>query len=62
MKVLFTQDAKRSTIYGPVDPVYKGYLIKKLMGENYSIQKDGSHIGFASSIEDAKRKIDGVVG
>lgn len=56
-------DTKRSTIMGPVDLVHHGYLIKKLNANNgFSIQKDGQHIGYADSIEDAKKKIDDVVG
>lgn len=60
MKVVY--DAKPRN-YPPPDPVYKGYVIKKLLsGDSFSIQKDGFHIGYASSVEDAKKTIDEVAG
>lgn len=38
---------------------HKGYLIKKTM-HGFAISKDGHHIAWASSLEDAKKQIDGL--
>lgn len=39
---------------------YKGYLIRHTM-HGWQIQKDGHHIAWAKSAEDAKRQIDELV-
>ena len=39
---------------------YKGYLITPLIAGQYTISKDKTHICYASSVDDAKRKIDEV--
>jgi hypothetical protein len=46
---------------------YKGHAILKMpvyyaKDEAYQIQKGGVHLSWASSVDDAKRKIDAVVG
>jgi len=42
---------------------YRGYLIRwSSFSETYWVEKDSMLICFASSLEDAKRKIDEVLG
>jgi hypothetical protein len=36
---------------------YRGYLIKNVGNNNYTISRDGSHISYASSVENAKSQI-----
>jgi hypothetical protein len=40
---------------------YKGYYIQQRISGEYMISKDGFHIGYANSIIDAKKIIDGLV-
>ena len=58
------QDARKpGVLSGPSkDVAYRSYFLK-FLGEgkgasSYSIQRDGFHIGYASSVDDGKRKID----
>ena len=40
--------------------VYKNYLIMNVGENEYTISRGGSHIGYAKSVEEAKREIDGL--
>lgn len=37
---------------------YRGYLITKLLTGNFAVSKDGYHISYALSVDDAKTTID----
>lgn len=40
------------------DHAYKGYLIHKLFAAGYAISKNGAHIAYANSLDDARNTID----
>lgn len=50
-----------NAVKGSADTAYKKYLIKtNHLNGSVSISRDGHHIAYASSVEDAKKQIDGL--
>ena len=48
-----------STQHGPT--AYRGYVIRYLLSDSYSISKDGFHICYAPSFDRAMSEIDGLL-